>query len=185
MTGNPRSQYRSSTGRRRTPTDPPVNIEIQATILKALPKWPATFTLHGYQPGWRHRKPADGCWSEQSGNNHQCRQGESDDGRAQYRADGMEIRTALFCKEVSKLKDGEDEYKIQLRTSALVRNNIIDLMNMRITLVDMNTMREKHSIGTVATIDYTTANGAVKTKKCKRTIQLQKQCARLLQWLVK
>ncbi|MFN2437983.1 MAG: efflux RND transporter permease subunit, partial [Chitinophagaceae bacterium] len=28
---------------------------------------------------------------------------------------GMEIRTAVFGKEVSKLKEGEDEYKIQLR----------------------------------------------------------------------
>ena len=27
---------------------------------------------------------------------------------------GMEIRTAVFGKEISKLKDGEDEYKIQL-----------------------------------------------------------------------
>ena len=28
---------------------------------------------------------------------------------------GMQIRTALFGREVSKIKDGEDEYKIQLR----------------------------------------------------------------------
>ena len=32
---------------------------------------------------------------------------------------GIEIRTAVFGKEVSKLKDGEDEYKIQLRYSDL------------------------------------------------------------------
>ncbi len=32
---------------------------------------------------------------------------------------GMEIRTAVFGKEVSKIKDGEDEYKIQLRYTDL------------------------------------------------------------------
>ncbi len=87
---------------------------------------------------------------------------------------GMEIRTALFGKEVSKLKDGEDEYKIQLRTTDLVRNSITDLMNMRITFMDMNTMRVKSiPISALATVDYTTATGAVKRKNVKRTIQLQ------------
>ncbi len=87
---------------------------------------------------------------------------------------GMEIRTALFGKEVSKLKDGEDEYKIQLRTTDLVRHNITDLMNMRITFMDMNTMRVKSiPISAVASLDYTTATGAIKRKNVKRTIQLQ------------
>ena len=56
---------------------------------------------------------------------------------------GMEIRTAVFGKEVSKIKEGEDEYKIQLRYTDLLRNNITDLMNMRITFMDMNTMQVK------------------------------------------
>ncbi len=37
---------------------------------------------------------------------------------------GMEIRNAVFGKEASKLKDGEDEYKIQIRYTDLQRNNI-------------------------------------------------------------
>jgi len=87
---------------------------------------------------------------------------------------GMEIRTAVFGKEISKLKDGEEEYKIQLRYSDLMRNNIADLMNMRITFMDMNTMRIKSvPISAVATIDYTSTTGAVKRKNVKRTIQLQ------------
>jgi multidrug efflux pump len=87
---------------------------------------------------------------------------------------GMEIRTAVFGKEISKLKDGEEEYKIQLRYSDLIRNNIADLMNMRITFMDMNTMRIKSvPISAVATIDYTSTTGAVKRKNVKRTIQLQ------------
>jgi len=87
---------------------------------------------------------------------------------------GMEIRTAVFGKEISKLKDGEEEYKIQLRYSDLMRNNIADLMNMRITFMDMNTMRIKSvPVSAVATIDYTSTTGAVKRKNVKRTIQLQ------------
>jgi multidrug efflux pump subunit AcrB len=87
---------------------------------------------------------------------------------------GMEIRTAVFGKEVSKLKDGEDEYKIQLRYTDLLRNNITDLMNMRITFMDMNTMHIKSvPVSAVATVDYTNTSGAVARKNVKRTIQLQ------------
>ncbi len=87
---------------------------------------------------------------------------------------GMEIRTAVFGKEVSKIKDGEDEYKIQLRYTDLVRNNITDLMNMRITFMDMNTMQVKSiPLSAVAKVDYTNTTGGVKRKNVKRTIQLQ------------
>ncbi len=87
---------------------------------------------------------------------------------------GMEIRTAVFGKEVSKLKDGEDEYKIQLRYADLLRNNVTDIMNMRITFMDMNTMRIKSiPVSAVASIDYTNTSGAIARKNVKRTIQLQ------------
>ena len=68
----------------------------------------------------------------------------------------------------------EDEYKIQLRSSDLTRNNITDLLNMRITFMDMNTMQVKSvPISAVATVDYTNTSGAVARKNVKRTIQLQ------------
>ncbi|MEQ1675434.1 MAG: efflux RND transporter permease subunit [Chitinophagaceae bacterium] len=87
---------------------------------------------------------------------------------------GMEIRTAVFGKEVSKIKDGEDEYKIQLRYTDLMRNNITDLMNMRITFMDMNTQQVKSiPVSAIATVDYTNTTGGVKRKNVKRTIQLQ------------
>lgn len=87
---------------------------------------------------------------------------------------GSEIRTAVFGKEVSKIKDGEDEYKIQLRYSELKRKSISDLMNMRITFMDMNTMQVKSiPLSAVATVDYTNTTGGVKRKNVKRTIQLQ------------
>ena len=87
---------------------------------------------------------------------------------------GMEIRAAIFGREVSKIKDGEDEYKIQVRYKELLRNNVTDLMNMRITFFDMNTMQVKAlPLSAVASVDYTNTTGGVKRKNVKRTIQLQ------------
>jgi multidrug efflux pump subunit AcrB len=91
---------------------------------------------------------------------------------------GMEIRTALFGKEVSKLKQGDDEYKIQLRYSDLQRNNITDLMNMKITFRDFNTGQIKQvPIYSIARFDYTNTSGGIKRKNLKRTIQLQSNVA--------
>jgi multidrug efflux pump len=87
---------------------------------------------------------------------------------------GMEVRAAVFGREASKLKEGEDEYKIQIRYNQLERNNINDLMNMRLTFRDMGTMGIKQvPLNAVATIDYTNTSGGVKRKNVKRTIQLQ------------
>ena len=87
---------------------------------------------------------------------------------------GMEIRTAVFGKEISKLKEGEDEYKIQLRYTDLIRKNVNDLMNMKITFMDMNTMKVKSiPVSAVASLDYTSTTGGIKRKNVKRTIQLQ------------
>ncbi|TAH09798.1 MAG: efflux RND transporter permease subunit, partial [Sphingobacteriia bacterium] len=87
---------------------------------------------------------------------------------------GMELRTAVFGKEVSKLKDGEDDYKIQLRYQDLKRNNITDLMNMRIVFRDFNSGQIKQiPVNSVARVDYTNTTGGVKRKNLKRTIQIQ------------
>ena len=87
---------------------------------------------------------------------------------------GMEIRTAVFGKEVSKLKEGEDEYKIQLRYNDLIRNNITDLMSRPITFRDFNTMAIKQiPLNAIARIDYTNTSGGIRRKNLKRTIQLQ------------
>jgi multidrug efflux pump subunit AcrB len=87
---------------------------------------------------------------------------------------GMDIRTAVFGKEVTKLKQNEDEYKIQLRYRDLERNNITDLMNMRITFRDFATNTIKQvPINAIAKIDYTNTSGGIRRKNLKRTIQLQ------------
>ena len=46
---------------------------------------------------------------------------------------GLEIRTALFGKEVSKFKQDEDEYPITLRYRKVTRDNINSLVNLIIT----------------------------------------------------
>jgi len=61
-----------------------------------------------------------------------------------------------------------------LRFRELSRNNIIDLMNMRITFRDFGTMQIKQvPLNAVAAVDYTNTAGAIKRKNVKRTIQLQ------------
>lgn len=88
---------------------------------------------------------------------------------------GMEIRTALFGKEVSKIKDGEDEYKIQLRNSEIQRKSLTDLMNMNVTFRDMamGGAIKNVPISSLVTLDYTNTLGSVKRKNQKRVITLR------------
>lgn len=86
---------------------------------------------------------------------------------------GMEIRTALFGKEISKLKIGEDEYKIQLRNNEVQRKTLSDLLNMRITYRDFSTGQIKQvPISSVVKIDLTSTYGSIKRKNQKRVITL-------------
>jgi multidrug efflux pump len=86
---------------------------------------------------------------------------------------GLELRTALFGREASKLKEGEDEYKIQVRYTDLVRNNLTDLQNMRITYRDFNTGQVRQvPISNVVKFDYNNTLGGVKRKNLKRVITI-------------
>ena len=86
---------------------------------------------------------------------------------------GMAIRTALFGREVSKIKDGEDEYKIQLRNNEIRRSSLTDLLNMRLTFRDMATGQIKQvPIGGLIKIDYTSTYGSIKRKNVKRVITI-------------
>jgi multidrug efflux pump len=87
---------------------------------------------------------------------------------------GMEIRTAVFGREVSKVKDGDDEYKIQLRNLEGQRKNLADLLNMNITFRDMASGQVKHvPISSLVKVDYTSTLGSVKRKNQKRVITLR------------
>jgi multidrug efflux pump subunit AcrB len=84
---------------------------------------------------------------------------------------GMEIRTALYGKEISKLKQDEDEYPIMLRFTKATRENINALVNLMITYRDMNTgMLRSIPLSTVATINYTSSYAGIKRLDQKRII---------------
>jgi multidrug efflux pump len=84
---------------------------------------------------------------------------------------GMEIRTALYGKEISKLKQEEDEYPIMLRYGKVTRDNINSLVNLEITYRDMNNgMLRSIPLSTVARIDYTSSYAGIKRLNQKRII---------------
>ncbi|MCX6315279.1 MAG: efflux RND transporter permease subunit [Sphingobacteriales bacterium] len=175
MTGIPGASIEVAKEDGGPPTDPPVNIEISgdqyediAKVAKSLANYLDTNQIYGIE---NLRLDVDLNSPEITINID--RQKAMMEGLSTGQI-GQEIRTAVFGKEVSKLKDGEDEYKIQLRYTDLIRNNVSDVMNMRITFMDMNTMMVKSiPISSVATVDYTNTSGAIARKNVKRTIQLQ------------
>jgi multidrug efflux pump len=87
---------------------------------------------------------------------------------------GQQIRTALFGLEVSKIKSGEDEYKIQLRNNELQRKNLSDLLNMNIVFRDMASGGQVKSIpiSSLVDVDYTSTYGSIKRKNVKRVITI-------------
>jgi len=86
---------------------------------------------------------------------------------------GQEIRTAVFGREVSKIKDGEDEYKIQLRNLEVQRKNLADLLNMNITFREPTGAVKHVPLSSLIKVDYTSTLGSVKRKNQKRVITLR------------
>jgi multidrug efflux pump subunit AcrB len=86
---------------------------------------------------------------------------------------GSELRTALFGREASKLKIGEDEYKIQIRYTEQLRNDLNALQNMKISFKDINTGANRQiPISSVVNFDYNNTLGGVKRKNLKRLITI-------------
>ncbi|HRH03927.1 MAG TPA: efflux RND transporter permease subunit [Bacteroidia bacterium] len=87
---------------------------------------------------------------------------------------GGEIRNAVFGAEVSKFRDANDEYPIQLRYKEDQRNNIDVLMNLKITYRDMNMggMIRQVPLASVAKIHYDNTFGGIKRKNQKRIVTL-------------
>ncbi len=83
------------------------------------------------------------------------------------------IRTALFGKEVSGFKVGEEEYPIQLRLKEEYRYNLAALLNQMITFRSPSTGKiTQVPISAVADISYTTTYGSVKRKDMKRAVTI-------------
>jgi multidrug efflux pump subunit AcrB len=83
------------------------------------------------------------------------------------------MRTAVFGKEVSKFKEGEDEYPIFIRLDEKYRYNIDDLLNQRITFRSPASGQiSQVPISAVADIKFTSTYSSIKRKNLDRVITI-------------
>jgi multidrug efflux pump subunit AcrB len=83
------------------------------------------------------------------------------------------VRTALFGKEISKFKDGEDEHPIVLRLDDKYRYSVPALMNQRITFRSQSSGQIKQiPISSVADYSYNSTYGSVNRKDMKRQVTI-------------
>ena len=82
------------------------------------------------------------------------------------------IRTAVFGKEVSKLKDGEDDYPIWLRFNEDLRDNIDIVLGQKITFRNNSGRMVQVPVSAVAEREYSSSYGSVKRKDLNRVITL-------------
>ena len=89
---------------------------------------------------------------------------------------GLELRTAIYGKEVSKYKEDEDEYPIQLRYTEEQRKNIDKVINAKITYRDMNSGQLRQiPISSVAKLGYRDTYGGINRKNLKRVITISSE----------
>jgi multidrug efflux pump len=86
---------------------------------------------------------------------------------------GMALRTALFGREVSRFKDGEDDYPINLRFAEKYRYNADALLDQKIIFRSQadGKIREV-PISAVASASRSTTYNAIKRKDLERTVSL-------------
>lgn len=84
---------------------------------------------------------------------------------------GDALRTALFGKEISRYKEGESDYPINIRFDDRFRFNLESLMNQKITFRDQSSGRIKQvPISAIATPSKTATFSAVKRNDLNRVI---------------
>lgn len=81
-----------------------------------------------------------------------------------------EMRTALFGLEVSKYKEGEDDYPIQLRLMEDYRYDINTLVNKKIGFRDKFGTKREVPVSAVAEVQYGSTYGSVKRKDLEKVI---------------
>lgn len=86
----------------------------------------------------------------------------------------MNLRTAIFGKEVSRFRDVNDDYPINLRLMQSQRSNIDAVKNMPIVFRDMGMGGQIRSVpvSAFADIHYGSTYGGIKRKNQKRIITL-------------
>jgi multidrug efflux pump subunit AcrB len=173
MTGIPGAEISVTKPQNGPPTEPPVNIEIASENFDDLTK--TAVELKNYLdsigvPGVEELKMnVDLTNPEVSLTVDRERALSEGISTAQI---GQVIRTAVFGREVSKIKEGEEEYKIQLRNLETQRRSLSDLLNMHVSYFDMNRGFRSIPLAQLVKIDYTSTLGSVARKDQKRVITL-------------
>jgi multidrug efflux pump subunit AcrB len=86
---------------------------------------------------------------------------------------GDAIRTGQLGKEISKFREGEEQYPIMLRFEEKQRKDIEQLLNLTITYRDMNSgLLRQIPLSVVARIDYVNSYGQINRLNLKRVITL-------------
>ncbi|MFN0274151.1 MAG: efflux RND transporter permease subunit [Chitinophagales bacterium] len=86
---------------------------------------------------------------------------------------GSEIRSAVYGTEITKFKEGNDDYPIVIRYDEAQRKDIDQLANLKITFMDMMTGAIRQiPISAFATIDYANTYSGIKRIDQKRVITL-------------
>ena len=81
------------------------------------------------------------------------------------------IRTSLFGKEISRFKDGEEDFPIQLRYKDEYRYHLPTLLNQKIGFMEEGRMIQI-PLSAVAEFKYSTTYGSVKRKDKNRVVTL-------------
>ena len=87
---------------------------------------------------------------------------------------GYALSTALYGFEVSKFRDANDDYPIQLRIQETQRNDVNTLMNLPIIFQDMsmNGQVRQVPLSAVATAEYTNSYAGIRRIDQKRTVSI-------------
>ncbi len=81
------------------------------------------------------------------------------------------IRTSLYGKEISRFKDGEEDYPVQLRFSDKFRYNLPTLLNQKVGFMEEGRLVQI-PVSAVADFKYSTTYGSVKRKDMNRVVTL-------------
>ena len=83
------------------------------------------------------------------------------------------LRTSVFGSEVSKYKQGEDEYPIMVRLSDEYKNDINKLMNQKITFRNpVNGKLVQVPVSSVATYEYSSTYNNIRRKDGERVVTI-------------
>lgn len=87
---------------------------------------------------------------------------------------GSTLRTAIYGLEISKFRDANDDYPIQLRIKESQRNDINTLMNLPITYRDMSSGGQVRQVplSAIANIEYSNSFAGIRRIDQKRVITL-------------